>query len=214
MAIHTSFNSPPYTSSQEEFAAYHEAGHAVAFSLIGRELVQVFLGPDPGNGGCELTPIETVFDLRDPRAQAVAEGHLVAHLAGPVAEAIFLGREEDCEGLTVSVPDLREALLILEKLAQVRTYHKIERTSDLLFWNKWIATAELLRDPPHWAAVEALARVLLRRRCIEGQHAQQIIAKALGGHLEKRQKQNVQRPCTPLLGLGSERITGGMVSVI
>src|SRR5256885_13264928 len=94
-----------HSLSEEEFAAYHEAGHAVAFSLIGREIVQVFLGPEPGNGGCELTPIETALDLYDPRMQALAEQHLAAHLAGPVAEAILLGRGEDCGRVNFSTSD-------------------------------------------------------------------------------------------------------------
>src|SRR2546425_13093520 len=109
MARSTPLSSVFHPFSEEEFAAYHEAGHAVASSLSGREIVQVFLGPDPGNGGCELTPIETACDLYDPRMRALAEQHLVAHLAGPVAEAILLGREEDCVGLTFSASDLREA---------------------------------------------------------------------------------------------------------
>ncbi|HEV8713208.1 MAG TPA: hypothetical protein VGX03_10300 [Candidatus Binatia bacterium] len=167
--------------SEEEFAAYHEAGHAVAFSLIGRELVQVFLGPDPGNGGCELTPIETVFDLYDPRAQALAERHLVAHLAGPVVEAILLGREEDCVGLAFSASDLREARLISEKLVHVRTARKAEHTVEMLFWSKWSATAAWLRNPPQWAAVESLARALLAQRRINGQYARQLIAAAFAG---------------------------------
>jgi len=187
MKTGTSPHRAPHPISQEEFAAYHEAGHAVAFSLIGRELVQIFLGPAPGDGGCSLTPVGAALDLHDPVEQNWAERHIVAHLASPMAEAILLGREEDCLGLTFSASDLREARLISEKLAQVRTARKIERASDLLFWSKWTATAELLRDPPHWAAVEALARTLLGQRSIEGQHARQIIAEALGGNLEKPQ---------------------------
>ena len=199
MNTHTSPHSASYIS-QEEFAAYHEAGHAVAFSLIGRELVQVFLGPDPGNGGCELTPVGTALDLHDPRAQVFAEKHIVAHLAGPVVEALLLGREEDCLGLTFSASDLREARLISEKLAQVRAARKAEHTSDLLFWSKWTATAELLRDPPRWAAVEALARALLVRQSIEGPHAQRIIAEALGGHSEK--PQGAEPPATTCTSAG------------
>jgi hypothetical protein len=189
MARATPCSSAFHLLTEEKFTAYHEAGHAVVFSLIGRELVQVFLGPDPGNGGCELTPIATAFDLYNPRMRALAEQHLVAHLAGPVAEAILLGREEDCGGLTFSASDLREARLIAEKLVRVRPAGEAERTVDLLFWRTWSATAAWLRCAPQWAAVETLARALLAQRRLEGQHARQLIAVALKGHGEQPQKQ-------------------------
>jgi hypothetical protein len=178
---------PPLT--EEALTAYHEAGHALAFSLIGRELVQVFLGPEPGNGGCELTPIETPFDLSDPRMQALAAQHLVAHLAGPVAEAILLGREEDCVGLTFSASDLREARLIAEKLVRVRTAGEAEQASAVLFWRTWSATAAWLHCAAQWAAVEVLARALVVQRCVKGPHARRLIAVALEGRVEKLPQQ-------------------------
>jgi hypothetical protein len=175
----------PRSFSQEELTAYHEAGHALAFSLIGREVVQVFLGPEPGNGGCMLTPVERAFDLYDPKARALAEKHIVAHLAGPVAEALLLDRVEDCGGLTFSASDLQEARLIIEKLTLVRRGYGAQGSNEWFFWSKWLAAAELLGDPLHWRTVEALARILLVQRCIEGQHARQLMAAALKGPMKK-----------------------------
>src|SRR5262245_32196476 len=194
MAHATSWSSALHPLTEEVLTVYHEAGHALAFSLIGRELVQVFLGPEPGNGGCELTPLATALDLSDPRMQALAAQHLVAHLAGPVAEAILLGREEDCVGLTFSASDLREARLIAEKLVRVRTAGEAEQAIDVLFWRTWSAKAAWLRCAAQWAAVEVLAQALVAQGCLEGPHAQRLIAVALEGHGEKLQKQRLFIP--------------------
>src|SRR5262245_2036813 len=175
--------------TEEVLTAYHEAAHALAFSLIGRELVQVFLGPEHGNGGCELTPVEAALDLSDPCMRALTAQHLMAHLAGPVAEAILLGREEDCVGLTFSASDLREARLITEKLVRVRTAGEAEQTIDMLFWRAWSATAAWLRCAAQWAAVETLARALVAQRRLEGPHARRLIAVALEGRVEKLPQQ-------------------------
>ena len=169
----------PLPPSQVELTAYHEAGHAVAYVLTGREVSQVSLGVNPGDGQCDSVPhAHTLPDPVPPdHKRRVWENAITVCLAGPVAEMMFLGVEDDLEGVALSDWDFQEVQYALGQLGNDPLEGKGSGL-ELALWFRWAETVDLLGEPPHWHAVTALARALRKRRSLTGQEVHAIIAKA------------------------------------
>jgi len=160
---HTSSTDP------ERLTAYHEAGHAVMAQLCGRQVTEVEIVGDREHTGMvhSLVFPPDPADGTAPQAEAEdVENQLKIILAGTVAEAMVSGRngwDETSEDLDVAVrlgmrlvDDCEDVLPLLEDIG-----------------------ADVKGDlQAHWAAVETLARELLRRKALTGSEVRKLLAGA------------------------------------
>jgi hypothetical protein len=156
---------PRERHSSEEEVAFHEAGHAVVGHRLGLELVDVDMLGD-GEGGHGHTNFKPSPWFRrdaplDERSRAFAEAVATTFLAGTVAEARRAGFDNWAEAGFDLDSVVRDWLLLLGPAAEV-----VDRLREY-----GAAAARLVDDPANWAAIEKLARVLLKRRRLTGGEA-------------------------------------------
>jgi hypothetical protein len=156
---------PRRRRSTPEEVAYHEAGHAVVGHWLGLELVDVDTLGD-GEGGHGHTNFKPPRWLRrevplDERSRAFAEAVATTFLAGTVAEARRAGFDKWSEAGFDLDSVVQDWLLLLVPAAEVG-----DRLREF-----GSAAARLVDDPANWAAIEKLARVLVRRRRLSGSEA-------------------------------------------
>jgi hypothetical protein len=165
--------SPRRQRSTEEEVAYHEAGHAVVGHRLGLDLVDVDTLAD-GEGGHGHTNFKPPPWFRkemplDERSRAFAEAVATTFLAGTVAEARRAGFDNWSEAGFDLDSVVRDWLLLLVPAAEVE-----DRLREY-----GAAAARLVDDPVNRAAIEQLARVLLKRRRLAG--AEALAAAGLSG---------------------------------
>jgi hypothetical protein len=156
---------PPYRRSTVEEVAYHEAGHVVVGRRLELTLVDVDVLED-GEGGHGHTNFETPAWFRrdgtlDDRKRVFVEAVATTFLAGTVAEARRAGFENwEAAGFDLDSV-VKEWLGLLfppgEMAERLRTYGAV--------------AAGLVEDAANWAAIEKLARELLKRRRLTGADA-------------------------------------------
>ncbi len=166
----------------DEVVAFHEAGHAVACVLLGRNLARVALGEGEPRG---------VFEVEEwPSATRQAiEDEIVSFFAGPAAQRLFTHRPVRVPltlTVTVTVTGSRRRTKVaggetdggqILRLAA----RAIERDSPR-------ELAELIRRldgraralvASSWPAVELLARELLSQRELGGDAVRELVRRAL-----------------------------------
>lgn len=150
--------------------AYHEAGHAVVAISLGRQVKKATVKrANLQTGGVRLGAV--MFEKgRSKPTDDWLEDEVIILLAGMVAESSFTGHY--CEaGASV---DLRAVDRLLD--SRVRTQRQLDKLRQRLI-NK---TENLLSDPAHAVALEAVAKELLIKGEVSGRlvrhHLNQAIA--------------------------------------
>jgi hypothetical protein len=161
--------------NQPESIAIHEAAHAVVFILNGVDIVDVSFTHEGLAGACNLgTPLRW------------ADGMLPGVLAGPVASNFYFyedylaldgeyrheHRACDMTDDPAFKLDLADAILLAkEGLGANADSLAIERLlveSYTETLSRWVA--------PHWNCIEAVARVLLKKRTLTGAEVRRILS--------------------------------------
>lgn len=157
---------------RRESTAYHEAGHAVAGYLLGRDFLSVSIITEGTSAGrCNFTARPDTFDpwQRDPTTRAWLEIEVITDLAGGIAERIATG----VDNLVGMEADVYSAV-------DTATYVTANEKQRLAYLARAEARAEaILRQ--HWGAVQALADALLRLGQLEYPQACAIIESRRAG---------------------------------
>jgi len=148
--------------------AYHEAGHAVMATILGRNIQKVTI--KPGNiqtGGIRLGQCELGGGRRRSSSD-VLEDEVLILLAGMVAEAKFTGRY--CK-LGAS-QDLRHASMLLQDRGG--NENQVERLR-----RRILDKAEhLLSESAHTEAIIHVAKELVQRTTISGRTVRHVVSQA------------------------------------
>jgi hypothetical protein len=159
--------------------AYHEAGHAVACVVLHLPFTQVTIVPEGDTLG--MVSGHTSPKSLDPdaycsqpgRQRARVEADVLSCLCGGLAFLIFRGGKDDWRR-DGSRWDLSQALSLLEKICgsapETEAYLNLLR----------IRAEQLLRFPPNWSAVQALAEALMESKTIGSRKARKIVKQAIG----------------------------------
>jgi len=166
--VYDRVDSPPIETVNNplRLTAYHEAGHAVMATLCGQRITEVeIVGDEDHTGSVQSLRFA---DEHGPNNEpgipsAPTERRLLCVAAGMVAENLVSGRgqwDESCEDLDTAV---HLAMKVVGDCERVIPYLEIvrEHTDDLLHRN--------------WRAVEALADVLMERRCVTGEEVRRLL---------------------------------------
>jgi ATP-dependent Zn protease len=149
-----------------ECTAYHEAGHAVAALVQGREVSEVTIVPDAkgdtlGHLRQDSLPA-LVLDQCDPGApeqRAGVEREILFCFAGPIAEEIFCGRKNHDGASGDMTCALRLASFLCGNVDETAAY----------FDRLLLQARDLVLS--HWPAVKRVADELLDRRTLTGPQA-------------------------------------------
>ena len=144
-------------ASERHAAAHHEAGHATAGDLLGLFILEAVLHPGLSCGGRV-----SIADRPISGSTVSVETALIYGLAGPVAESAFLGYSPRLDDFTPWSTDRKwiQELLVARNACGVRSVVDLPPLSSIPAVVAAMESAErLLRQ--NWAAVEAVARVLL-----------------------------------------------------
>jgi hypothetical protein len=186
----------------ERLTAYHEAGHAVAFYLFGRDLEFVSIVADFEKGEFGRTqpvgePSNPFIRFNAPSvldARMDFEREIIINLAGYVAEIncrnkrsahinlLYVGHHlklnstEDPTG----DGDLDETRMLFAcfPLLHIDVLDKDAEHNAYLRW-LWYRTVNIITQEHHWNAVEALAATLLKDKRVNGRQARSIISKKI-----------------------------------
>jgi ATP-dependent Zn protease len=145
--------------------AYHEAGHAVAFLVIGEPPLRVEISVGEGT----VTPGYTrdddpVREESEMRLRAIDD--VAATLAGPFAQARIMRVSRD---EAMRHPACRVDMELVED-----TIQDADLGCDEYIWSEAARkTATILKR--NWAAVERLAAALLEHRSLTGEQVQKIV---------------------------------------
>jgi ATP-dependent Zn protease len=157
------------STDAERLTAYHEAGHAVMAQLCGRQVTEVEIVGDREHTGMvhSLAFPPDPADDTAPRAEAEdLENQLKIILAGTVTEGMVSGRN----GWDETSGDLDVAVRLGMRL--------VDDCEDVLPLLEDIGAEVKGELQTHWAAVEMLARELLRRKTLNGSDVRKLLAGA------------------------------------
>lgn len=149
--------------------AYHEAGHAVMATILGRNIQKVTIKAGQlQTGGIRLGLCE-LGSGRRRASHDVVEDEVLILLAGMVAEAKLTGRY--CQ--LGAAQDLRHVSALL------RDRGGNEKQSLRLQRRMIEKTEHLLNEPAHWQSVENVAKELIERTAISGRAVRHIVTQLI-----------------------------------
>jgi ATP-dependent Zn protease len=164
--------------ASDEVVAYHEAGHAVACVLLGRNLTKVVLGAGRRRGSFEV-------EEWPPTTREAIEAEIVSLYSGPAAQRIFTGRPVRIAvtaTLTVTTRGSQRTVAVHEndgsqifRLAVRATGFELQAIEELC--QQLDAQARELVAVA-WPAVELVAHVLLARRQLSGDDVRGFVSQA------------------------------------
>ncbi len=169
--------------------AIHEAGHAVAMHYGNFRWRCVTIDPEPGGGGqCSVYGLsreshnKLAAGLISPHLRYATEGRILAAFAGALAGQRYTGEfyNYGFTGATKAGQWLlhgSDADTILEYIHCLSDSQQEERLYFRLL--RCRARTTIVNRPERWAAIQALARVLARRKHLECAEAQEIIVEAI-----------------------------------
>ena len=159
--------------------AYHAAGHAVAGCMLHRSFHYATMSPGAdGKGTVKFTKGPNLKHLREnypTRFREMLEREIICHFAGQVADERFrksLYPSRSLRGEERPRPAVQGAGMLSSICPSP------EEQETYLNW-LFVRTEQMMKDPLWWAAVEAIAAVLLRKRKIGYAEARAIILHAL-----------------------------------
>lgn len=149
------------------YAAYHEAGHAVARCLLGLPILSTTIIPSSSDNYMGVT---TVPIKKNPSRQEILD-EMVVRAAGTVAtEAVRSGNLN-----LVGVEDDFERIRNYAKYLAAGDHSEYLRLCD----EAHIRARTLLRTPIHRLAVKRVAEALLEKQILDHAEVQQIIDQTL-----------------------------------
>ncbi|SRR6266851_243315 len=161
-------------NAQEQWVAYHEAGHAVAAIVVGIRLGEVSLTPDE----TARHRASTTVRLAPGSQQLIERGVLPPGQADRLACFCFAGDAAQCRFAPRSVRlhhkafDVRAVLDILEQFpAHERSEHMMRAR---------IRAKEIVES--HWTQVEEVANMLLRKRKLGEPDIRRIVRRTRRGN--------------------------------
>ncbi len=164
--------------ASDEVVAYHEAGHAVACVLLGRNLTRVVLGAGRRRGSFEV-------EEWPPTAREAIEAEIVSIYAGPAAQRVFTGRPVRIAAtvnVTVTIRGGQRTVAVHEddgsqifRLAVRATGFELQAIEQLC--QRLDARARELVAAA-WPAVEIVAHELLSRRELSGDEVRGFVRQA------------------------------------
>jgi hypothetical protein len=177
-----------------EQAAYHEAGHAVAYCILGRRVVKAAIEePEQSDryadyGGFVHSPVRAPTD-RSPRTQRLMLVEVIGSMAGRAADRVNHG------GLgRMSYSDTSGMRWALELFVKKRLGLNInlmcsfdrECSREYRRWQKLLErrTAHLLDQC--WPMVEAVARALVAEHTLSGAQVRRLVTEATPPRLDLR----------------------------
>lgn len=148
--------------------AYHEAGHAVMASLVGRPIQKVSIAPGKLQTGGGRLGVCQIQKGRIKASKDWLEDEVMILFSGMVAEAHFTGQYcQDGAG-----QDLRGITRLL------RTRPGTERQLEKVQRRMLDKTEHLLRDEPNAQAIRWIAEELLAKTTISGRAVKHILHQA------------------------------------
>jgi hypothetical protein len=165
-------------------AAYHEAGHAVAAYVLRLPVRGVSISEDEdASGRVEYAPPPASFrpDVwygEARRTEHRIEAHIIRALAGPAAEARWIGRRNHVG----ASGDYRAARDLADYVAGDPSGEGAWR---YVAWLEYRAE-DLVQREHYWAAIEALAAELLARRRLGPRQARAVIKGAISARFGLR----------------------------
>lgn len=149
--------------------AYHEAGHAVMATILGRNIQKVTIKAGQiQTGGVRLGVCELATGRRRSSHDALEDEVLIL-LAGMVAEAKFTGRY--CQ--LGAAQDLRHAANLLRDRAG--SEDQVERLQRRMLDK----TEHLLSELAHSQAITSVAKELIERTTISGRSVRHIVSQSV-----------------------------------
>ena len=147
-------------------AAFHEAGHAVFAWLYGLDFDSITIAPGEENAG--MIALSDVSHLRKTKGgwTRFRTGEDMMSVAGPVAEAIFLGSPY----IINDMPALHMGLLFSD--TDILTDEDGAMSDHSKVW----AVFRMMKERPEiWSAVTALAQLLIDVETVSGKRASRVI---------------------------------------
>jgi hypothetical protein len=176
-----------------ELSAYHEAGHVVMTYLLKRQFRCATIDSreldKEASGHIFLKPLKTlslegILDYSFTRIQKSIEQEVKIALAGEVAEAILLGRNDWIS----AKKDIQHCY----DLCHFQCRNK-EQYEAYLKWI-WLCVRDMLKLPCNWICVQSVVRALLKYRRISYRKARAIIAEARDNYYKRFTHQQQSQP--------------------
>jgi len=164
-------------TTEAELSAYHEAGHVVMAYLLKRQFRYATIDPseiDKEINGCTfLEPIKTlslegVLDYSFKRIQNSIEREVKIALAGEVAEALLLGRND----WVSAKKDIQRCYELYDFLCV-----NIDQFKDYIK-RLWLSVRDILKLPCNWFCIQGVVQALLKHGRISYRKARAVIRKA------------------------------------
>ena len=171
----------------DQNVAYHEAGHAVMFFYCNRSWEYVTIMETEKWGGAIKSRWRATADYDKRLEWDNAINEMECSLAGQIAYQIDQGDEDNQPDWEHSGGDIQNVLdLICELIHNKGTRDDKEWDDEVYPLFEWMRarTRSFLEDPVHWAAVDALAKELIKKRRIEYIKCVRIIQDATAAHLD------------------------------
>lgn len=154
--------------SPRSAAAYHEAGHAVMCRAVGLRVRSVSIDTNNwyiGQTTHRHRPCPTGRGSSGPHKRLELEKEVLVCLAGALAQQLYAGAGKDAGDAVDAVTATRLAEAYFHSARTAAAY--------VAFAREW--ATQMLESPVVWAAIERLARALLREGALDGHRAEEII---------------------------------------
>lgn len=182
----------PGSRAHHEVAAYHEAGHAVVALLLGIRIVEVRIDHrQPGAGQTVLHSLESARELwtstPSPWARSLnceQRRAVVVALAGPLAEARFLGVPLRTLGSIGDFESIHQLMCKPPEKGFVFCHGAMRPDANEFFKREIRRTRRLLVQPPVWRAVSVVAGDLLSWGSLRGDDVAETVQWARGDGLQ------------------------------
>ena len=153
---------------QRTATAFHEAGHAVAAFVLGRQVHKVTIEPGKSAFGTSRLGVCQLGKGRRKASKDLLEEEVIILFAGMVAEARFTGRY--CE--TGASQDLRQIQAILCQRATSEKHH------EKLHRRMLDKTEHLIGEQGHVLAIQWLAKELIEKNSLSGRAVKHFVNQA------------------------------------
>ena len=184
--------STPGLQTHLEIAAYHEAGHAVIALLLGIRVVEVCIDhQQPGTGytayrashmilGRSREPY-TVVQSRWARSLTREQRRAVFSLAGPLAEAKFLGKPIRTLGSISDLEMVHQLMCCPDTQGDEPPHGAVRSDANRFFEAELRRTRRILNQSSVWIAVSLVAADLLNWGKLEADDVAETLQWAMGG---------------------------------
>jgi ATP-dependent Zn protease len=152
---------------EDELTAYHEAGHVVMALQTGGTIVRASIEPPDDDGPNRYG--ETITSWRQITEAETCRAEIAVSLGGPVAEMIYTNEMRDLESVPEWHADWQRVLISAVHFSnhEAKARRMIEQSKQ--------AVHSLLDSENGWAAVAAIADLLLTHDTVEHEQCQETV---------------------------------------